>query len=277
VTRADASRTTILLVEDDHALADLLRESFTADGYVVCLAPTGAVAEALIDSIKPDLIFIDLMLPDEHGLLLCANLKQRSSAPIIVYSGTRRKDDAALAFRLGATDFVPKPASLRELQIRIQRALQMPGSSMLSQRPTHRLGPLALHAARRVVTLSEQELAITPTEYRLLYFLLERADQAVSVRELAEVVWGHYDSSLDESARVHLRRLRAKLRAVPGRSPELIAVRGFGYRLVWHPGTPTRATSKLHDAGRATMCSQAPSSPDMSQPELNDQSPAGGL
>jgi two-component system, OmpR family, response regulator VicR len=229
----------ILLVEDDQALADVLRDGLTADGYLVCLAPTGAAAETIVDSVKPDVILIDLMLPDEHGLLLCANLKERFSAPIIIYSGTRRREDSALAFKLGAADFVRKPVSLEELEIRIQRALQMPEHVTRPRRLiVLRLGPLIVDSARRVVTVSGQELATTPTEYRLLSVLLERADQAVSLKELAEAVGGNYDSSLDVSLRVHLRRLRAKLRAVPGRSPELIVVRGFGYRLVWEPGTP---------------------------------------
>jgi DNA-binding response OmpR family regulator len=125
---------TILLVEDDQALAEMLRDGLSADGYVVSVAPTGAAAEALVDSVKPDIILIDLMLPDEHGLLLCANLKQRVSAPMIVYSGTRRRDDAALAFKLGAADFVPKPVSLQELEIRMQRALAVHGADPTSDR-----------------------------------------------------------------------------------------------------------------------------------------------
>lgn len=235
-TRADDSRNTILLVEDDQALAELLRDGLTGDGYVVCLAATGAAAEAFVCSIKPDVILLDLMLPDEHGLLLCANLKQQWSAPIIVYSGTRRRDDAALAFKLGAADFVPKPVTLQDLEIRIQRVLQVDSVARTPHRPTlMNLGPLRVDAARHVVTVAEQELATTPTEYRLLSMLLDRADKAVSVRELAEAVWEHYDSSLDASVRVHLRRLRAKLKTGHGPSPELITVRGFGYRLVWDP------------------------------------------
>ena len=235
-------RTTILLVEDDQVLAEVLRDGLTADGYVVCLAPCGAAAEALVESVVPDVILIDLILPDQNGLLLCANLKQKFSARIIVYSGTHRKDDAALAFKLGAVDFVPKPVSFEELEIRIQRALQMPGHASASNRQTlMTVGPLVLDAARRVVTVSGRELSTTPTEYRLLSILLERADQVVSVKELVDAVWGHYDSALAESLKVHLRRLRAKLRATPGRSPELISVRGFGYRLVWDSATPAPA------------------------------------
>jgi DNA-binding response OmpR family regulator len=242
VPGCEQSGTTILLVEDDQALAEVLRDGLTADGYLVCLAPTAAAAEALVESVKPDVILIDLMLPDESGLLLCANLKQRVSAPIIVYSGTRRREDPALAFKLGAADFVPKPVSLQELEIRIQRVLQMAADVARPRRlAVMSLGPLMVDPARRVVTVSGREVATTPTEYRLLSVLLERADQAVSVTELAEAVWGNYDPSLDESLRVHMRRLRAKLRAKPGRPPELIAVRGFGYRLLWVPGAPSAA------------------------------------
>jgi DNA-binding response OmpR family regulator len=182
------------------------------------------------------------MLPDQPGLLLCANLKQKGSAPIIVYSGTRRREDAARAIKLGAADFVAKPVSLEELEIRMQRALEMREVAAAATRQTRvTLGPLALDTARRMVTVSGQTLATTPTEYRLLSMLLDRADQAVSVSELAEAVWGAYDSSLGESLRVHLRRLRAKLRATRARSPELIAVRGFGYRLIWDPGAEPTA------------------------------------
>jgi DNA-binding response OmpR family regulator len=237
VSGSEQSGPIILLVEDDQALAELLRDGLTADGYDVCLAPTGADAELLVDSVKPDVILIDLMLPDEHGLLLCANLTERFAAPIIIYSGTRRKEDPALAFKLGAVDFVRKPVSLEELEIRIQRALQIPMHVTRSRRLiVLRLGPLMVDASRRVVTVSGQELATTPTEYRLLSVLLERADHAVSLKELAEAVGGHNDSSFDASLGVHLRRLRAKLRTAPGRTPELIVVRGFGYRLVWEPG-----------------------------------------
>jgi DNA-binding response OmpR family regulator len=240
------SGTTILLVEDDQALAEVLRDGLTADGYVVCLAATGAAAEALVEAVKPEVILVDLMLPDESGLLLCANLKQRVSAPIIVYSGTRRREDPALAFKLGAADFVPKPVSLQELELRIQRVLQMPDDVTQPRRlAVLSLGPLKVDPARRVVTVSERELATTPTEYRLLSVLLERADQAVSVRELAEAVWDEYDPSLDESLRVHMRRLRAKLRAAPGRPPELSTVRGFGYRLVWEPEPRSPASQSL--------------------------------
>ncbi len=202
---------TILLVEDDQPLADVLRDGLTAAGYVVCLALSGAAAEALLDSVKPDVMLIDLMLPDQHGLVLCANLKQRSSAPIIVYSRTCRREDAALAFKLGADDFVPKPVSMAELGIRIQRALQVRDAATAAARETVKaVGPLALDEGRRQVTVSGQVVATTPAEYRLLSILVERADQTVSIRELGEAVWAHYDSSLDASLRVHMRRVACR-------------------------------------------------------------------
>ncbi len=241
---SERSRATILLVEDDQSLAEVLRDGLTAAGYVVCLALSAAAAEAFVDAAQPD-----LMLTDQHGLPLCAHLKQQSSAPIIVYSGTRRSEDAALAFKLGAMDFVPKPVSLPELEVRIQRALQMRGADATPVRETVTvLGPLAVDAARRVVTVSGQVLPTTPTEYRLLSVLVARADQTVSVGELGEAVWDHYDSSLDASLGVHLRRVRTMLRAAGVRSPTLVTVRGFGYRLVWEAAKAgTEPPSSLSD------------------------------
>jgi DNA-binding response OmpR family regulator len=229
----ECRRSTILVVEDDDALAEMLRDYFTPLGYLVCLAASGAAAEALVETIEPDVILIDLILPDQHGLLLCANLKQTLSAPIIICSGTRRKDDAALAFKLGAADFVHKPVSLDELEIRIERALRAPADPPSANPQVAKImGGLAVDAARHVVTVDGREIPTTPTEYRLLTVLLDRADHVVSVADLGKAVWGKYDSSLDASLKVHIRRLRAKLKAVEGRAPEVVVVRGFGYRLL---------------------------------------------
>ena len=98
----------ILLVEDDQRLAQMLRDRLTHQGYVVWAATSAAEAEAVVQSVTPDLILIDLMLPDQGGLVLCAKLREKLTAPIIICSGTQRKDDAVLAFKLGATDFMRK-------------------------------------------------------------------------------------------------------------------------------------------------------------------------
>jgi DNA-binding response OmpR family regulator len=100
---------TLLLLEDDCALATMLRDGLSARGFMVYVAASGEAAQHLADAVKPTLVMIDLTLPDRSGLLVCADLHQRLSVPIIIISGTRRKDDAALGFKLGACDFLAKP------------------------------------------------------------------------------------------------------------------------------------------------------------------------
>jgi DNA-binding response OmpR family regulator len=231
MTGPQGDQRTILLVEDDQELAVTLRERLTRHDYCVWIAANAAEAETLAESVMPDLVVIDVVEPGD-GLVLLANLKEKSSAPVIICGGSQRGDDAVIAFRLGASDFVAKPFAIDELEARIERVLR-DSTYRASAGPI--VGPLAIDLARRTVTVSGQTIETTPTEYRLLCALAERADSVVPVKELAEAVWGEHDPSLDASLGVHLRRLRAKLKSTPAPSPALVAVRGFGYRLAWDP------------------------------------------
>ena len=234
----DDSRATILLVEDDPAIGDMLVDRLGRSAYYVWHATSAAEAEAIADEVRPDLIIVDLALPDTHGLVLCANLKERLAAPIIICSGSKRKEDPILGFKLGADDFVAKPFSLDELEARIERALrrsvEIP-SAESSSASTLRVGELIVDQARRRVTLGGEAVPLTPTEYRLLCLLASRPDQVLARQELAEPVWGYYDTGVARSLDVHIRRLRAKLYAGPVQPPKVVAARGFGYQLVSEP------------------------------------------
>jgi DNA-binding response OmpR family regulator len=238
MSATDSPRATIVLVEDDPTVASMLRDRFGAKGYCVWHAVTAAEAEGILDEVKPDLVIVDLMLPDAHGLVLCADLRERSAAPIIICSGTKRKDDQILGFKLGADDFVGKPFSTDELEARVEAALRRAAPSTLQPQaepgaPTreHRVSALAIVPARCQVTLGDEELRLTPTEYKLLCTLASRPDEVISRRELAERVWGFHDPGVDRSLDVHIRRLRCKLNAGPVPPPPLVTLRGFGYRL----------------------------------------------
>jgi DNA-binding response OmpR family regulator len=228
---------TILLVEDDHSLALMVRDRLGSRGYQVWHAQNAAEAQIMADEVGPDLIIVDLMLPDMHGLLLCASLSERLSVPIIICSGTKRKDDAAIGLRLGAADFIAKPFSSDELEERVRRALQgqpdgrtpPPASRKFS------VGPLTVDHARRRVLLNGQPLAVTPTEYHVLSNLVGRANEVVSKDELATAVWGYADAAVCHALDVHVRRLRAKLHAASREAPAILAVRAFGYELRWEP------------------------------------------
>ncbi len=247
----DSTNTTILLVEDDAVLASMLMDRLRARGYEVWHAEDGAQAEAIATEIRPDLFILDLMLPDTHGLVLCANLREQSVAPIIICSATKRKEDPTLGFKLGAVDFLAKPFSADELERCIELALhrsRRSAAERLEAATVQTVGPLTIDHDRRRVTLGDQVLPLTPTEYRLLCLLATHLNAVVSRQELAEHVWGSYDTAIGKSLEAHLRRLRGKLRDGSVPSLVLLAVRGFGYRLTW--GSEEMLVAPTRDAKR---------------------------
>lgn len=231
--RPDA-RPTILLAEDDPVVAGMLCDFLDARGLEVRHAATAAEIEQCLASSQPDLIILDLVLPDASGLILCADLKARTGAPIIVCSGTRRKEDPVLSLRLGAEDFVAKPFSPAELLARIELALRR-SVTPTTTAPVSSMdlvaGCLTVNQARCRVSLDGQDLHLTPSEYRLLRALASRPEEVLNRHELAEHVWGYFDPDVGRSLDVHMSRLRAKLGHASAGAPALVTVRGFGYRL----------------------------------------------
>jgi DNA-binding response OmpR family regulator len=237
---------TVLLAEDDLALASMLVDDLEEAGYRVWQAGNAAEAELLADEVQPDLVVLDLILPDGSGLVLCAKLRARLGAPIIVCSASRREEDVVLSLKLGADDFLRKPIRLPELVARMERALRRGGTwsttagvhagapSAIARPPPprqQRIGELVVDPARREVRVGEQPLPLTPTEYRLLCALAARVDEVVGREELAELIWGQHDPGTDEALAVHMRRLRAKLDLGAPDGPSVTTMRGFGYRL----------------------------------------------
>ena len=231
-----APRATILLVEDDAAIAYMLSDVLTSSGYEVREAATGAAARALVERIQPDLIILDLVLPDDDGLVLCSVLKNMAEVPILICSGTQRRRDAFLSLKLGADDFIAKPFDIYDLLARVEvllrRAAAHHPAESLAPRSPIRIGDLLIDHSLHQVTLSDTIVQLTPTEYRLLAVLAARPDQVVPRDALAKLVWGDPDTGTSRTIDVHIGRLRVKL-AQSGRSaPQIVSVRGFGYKLL---------------------------------------------
>jgi DNA-binding response OmpR family regulator len=238
VSATQPQKATILLVEDDPAVSTMLRDRLQAGGYAVWRAENAAEGEIMADALQPDLIILDLMPPDRHGLVLCAELRERHAAPIIICSATKPEHEPVLGLKLGAVDFIRKPFAADELEARVEAALRRAGAEREGARPPEaplRLGPLMVDQARWRATLGGEALPLTATEYRLLCLLVARPDAVLSREELAEAVWGAYDDGIGRSLEVHVRRLRAKLNRGPVPAPALVTVRGFGYRLAPQP------------------------------------------
>jgi two-component system response regulator MtrA len=224
-----------MLVEDDPAVAQTLTDALEAGGYRIWLAETGADAKTLLEQSRPDLVILDLMLPDIDGLVLCSGLKSIADIPIIICSATPQKRDAILGLKLGADDFIPKPFDIYELEARVEAVLRRTRQARAVEPaapPDHiRVGDLVIDRSRRRVTLGGEPIQLTPTEYRLVSALASRPDEILSRDELAQLVWGYQDASSGRTIDVHIRRLRVKLAAGPVPAPPIVAVRGFGYKM----------------------------------------------
>jgi DNA-binding response OmpR family regulator len=213
----------------------MLRDRLTTGGYSVWRAASGAEAEAIGDEVEPDLVIVDLMLPDTSGLVLCADFRERWQVPIIICTASKRPEDVVLGFKLGADDFVRKPFSSDELEARIAAVLRRTAphrAGEVADEDVTLIGNLAIDRARCTAAVGGQPVHLTPTEYRLLCALADRPNRVLSSQQLAERVWGSHDPGIARSLQVHIRRMRAKLRAGPVQPPPLVAVRGFGYQLV---------------------------------------------
>jgi len=228
---------TILLVEDDAAIARMLTDVLNSTGYEVREAPTGAAARALVEEVRPQLIILDLVLPDEDGLVLCSVLKNIANVPILICSGTQRRRDAFLSLKLGADDFIAKPFDIYDLLARVEvllrrAAQQQQATDRTVQQGPIRIGDLLIDHSLHQVTLSDAVLQLTPTEYRLLTVLAARPGQVVPRDALAKLVWGDPDTGTSRTIDVHIGRLRVKLSQAGRSAPQIVSVRGFGYKIV---------------------------------------------
>jgi DNA-binding response OmpR family regulator len=224
---------TILVVEDDPGIALTLQKLLTNGGYNVVWVATGAEAAPAVEQAKPDLIMLDLVLPDADGLLLTSTLKAITSAPIIICSARNRQVDRVLGLKLGASDFVAKPFDLEEVEARVEALMRrVRGSTPVAAPAELCVGDLKIALHRGTVKLTDQRLHLTPTEYRLLTALASEPDVIFDRASLAKRVWGYADSACNHAVDVHIGRLRSKLRAVPTEARYLVTVRGQGFRLL---------------------------------------------
>ena len=239
------ARASILIVEDDPAVARALMDGLEVADYRVWHAVDGHDARGQLERARPDLILLDLVLPDVDGLVLCSLLKSMADVPIVVCTATSRRGDPVLALKLGADDFVRKPFDLDDLLARIEavlrRAPPRPAGVLPPRVTDFRVGDLLIEPGRRRATLGHELLLLTPTEFRMLTVMAAHADEILTRDQLAQEVWGYADASNGRTIDVHIRRLRVKLAHGPVPGPSIVSVRGMGYRLAAHEATFTAA------------------------------------
>jgi DNA-binding response OmpR family regulator len=218
----------LLLVEDDHGVGSGLAGVLAADGHEVRWARTAADAERLIADRVPDLIVLDLGLPDADGLGLCAAMRERY-ADVVVVVVTARTDeaDAVRALDGGADDFVMKPFRPVELLARLRAHLRRRGEA---GPPELRAGPVRLDQRARRAWVGGQEIALRPKEHELLAVLVAGAGEAVRREHLMDVVWDEHWSRSTKTLDVHVASVRRKLADAGDRWDRIATLRGYGYR-----------------------------------------------
>src|SRR5450755_2083040 len=245
----------ILLVEDDPEMARSLSKALESSGYRVTTAGTGSEARSIIAQVRPDLILLDLMLPDADGLVLTTAFKTLTNAPIIICSARQEQVDRVLGLKLGADDFIAKPFDLDELEARIEAVLRR--ASRVREVPAVpadqiRVDELRISQSRGTVTLAGQPVHLTPTEYRLLVALACRPDEVLSRETLGQLVWGYQDLGTGHLIDVHIGRLRLKLRRASNSGPVIVTVRGKGYTIGSESSKPAGQDEPDDDSGSSS-------------------------
>ena len=222
--------TTVLVVDDEPIVRDVVVRYLEREGFSTLEADHGDRARELLERQSPDLVVLDAMLPGTDGLELCRWIRSRSELPVIMLTARGEEADRIVGLELGADDYVTKPFSPRELAVRVRTVLRRAGAAPA---PTERLAfdDVVLDGAGRVVTKAGAPVALTAREFDLLWFLARHPRRVFSRDQLMARVWG-YEAAVDTgTVTVHVRRLREKIEADPGRPRHLYTVWGAGYRL----------------------------------------------
>ncbi|MBK6691470.1 MAG: response regulator [Myxococcales bacterium] len=222
----------VLVVEDEPSMAKFLRTSLSTEGYRVVLAATGAEALALARTHNPDVVLLDLGLPDMDGMDVTKALREWSTRPIIIISARGQEEDKVRALDVGADDYLTKPFGTSELLARMRVALRH------SQRvregrtePVLAVGDWRVDLDKRQVFAGEREVHLTPNEYKLLAYLMKNAGKVLTHRQLLKEVWGPAYATQTHYLRVYMVQLRHKLEAEPAEPRRLLTEPGVGYRL----------------------------------------------
>jgi two-component system phosphate regulon response regulator PhoB len=221
----------LLLVEDDQALAELLEFRFRGEGYAVTVTADGDEALLLAAEEVPDLVVLDWMIEGTSGLEVCRRLrrdKATAHVPIVMLTARGAEDDRIRGLETGADDYLTKPFSPRELLARVKAILRRIRPALAGEVLT--VGDLSLDAAAHRITRSGRDLALGPTEFRLLRFFMEHPGRVFSRAHLLDAVWGTASEIEERTVDVHIRRLRQAI-AVPGLSDPVRTVRSAGYAL----------------------------------------------
>lgn len=225
----DETRARVLAVDDERPIRRFLTTSLTAHGYTVFEAAGGAEALAAVVTIRPDLVILDLGLPDIDGVEVTRRVREWSQIPIIILSVRDQEQDKIAALDAGADDYLTKPFGIGELLARMRAALRRVAAP--AGEPVFVTGGLVVDRARRLVTVGGKDVQLTPTEFDLLRVLVAHAGKVVTHNQLLRLVWGTGYADEAHLLRVNISNLRRKIEPDPSRPTYVVTEPGVGYRL----------------------------------------------
>jgi two-component system, OmpR family, KDP operon response regulator KdpE len=221
----------ILVVDDEPPIQRFLRAALPGHGFRLAEAATAAEALEKIVSLRPDVVLLDLGLPDRDGLDLLRDLRGWSSVPVVILSARDREHDKVIALDAGADDYVSKPFGVSELLARLRVALRHAATVGSAEPPVFSSGALRVDLAARVVTVAGREVHLTPIEFKLLAHLVRHAGKVLTHRQLLRAVWGPEYGDEAHYLRVYMAQLRRKIEPEPARPRWFLTEPGVGYRL----------------------------------------------
>lgn len=226
---------TLLFIEDDEAIRTALRLVLEDEGYKVAEASDGETGIKMFGQIDPDLVLLDLRLPDISGFEVCRAIRRTSITPVIMVTAQTDTSDLVNGFDAGADDYVTKPVVPKELAARIRAALrrtQTVEPSLSSAKSLNKIGDVEIDRNLSIVKKAGVEISLTKTEYRLLVEFADHPGMVMSRDQLLERVWGYEYLGDSRLVDAHVRRLRVKVETQPEEPTMIVTVRGMGYRLL---------------------------------------------
>ena len=220
----------IMVIDDEPQMRRLLKVALTAHGYEIREAETGREGIAQAAVFHPDLIILDMSLPDLDGIQVVKQLREWTQTPVIILSVREQENDKIAALDAGADDYVTKPFNMGELLARLRAALRHAAGP--GDEPVLAFGGLVIDLTRRQVSVEGKEVKLTPTEYELLRVLGVNSGKVLTHRQLMRMVWGPSYEQETNYLRVYIRQLRQKIEPDPARPRHIVTEPGVGYRLV---------------------------------------------
>jgi len=228
------ARQTIMVVEDEEAFIEALVVGLQREGFGVEVARDGAEALSNFDSINPDIVLLDVMLPKVSGTDVCREIRKKSQIPIIMVSAKGTEIDTVVGLEVGADDYIVKPYRLRELVARMRAVMRR---STLTQTEIDdvgfgaiRVGDVSIDPERHVVTIRDEVAKLPLKEFELLYVLMANAGKVMTRENLIDRVWGSDYFGDTKTLDVHIKRLRSKVESDPANPVNIVTIRGLGYK-----------------------------------------------